>query len=61
MDASTDPSQVILFVGGLSGSEYIFDRLKETFSGPGHLMDYDISVLRPHQDSSVRNFFLLQQ
>lgn len=40
-------------MGGLSGSQYVFDKLEETFLGHGAIMGYEISILRPYQDSWV--------
>ena len=43
--------QCIIFVGGLSGSQYVFDRLRQTFFGDGSLVGYPVEVVRPAKDS----------
>ena len=48
--AHTDCLQCIMFVGGLSGNQYVFDRLKDTFVRKDAEVGYAISVLRPYQD-----------
>ena len=45
--------QSIIFVGGLSGSQYVVDRLQSEFSGPNSLIGYEAKVLRPNKDASI--------
>ena len=46
-------------MGGLSGNQYVFDRLVESFKGFDSVVGYDVSIIQPFGDRFVRVSLML--